>query len=62
MYTNVNGTLTTGGLGEFYLTINYSGNYYVEASIGPVRATCVTLSIPTGETHIVYSQSFETHC
>lgn len=62
MTTGSNGTITTGGLGEFYLMVDYSGSYLVEANIGPVKTTCVTLSIPSGEVHIQYSAPFASSC
>ena len=60
--TDANGTLVVGGLGEFYLHVNYGGEFSVNASVGPVRATCVTLEIPSGAVNTTYSQSFASSC
>lgn len=62
MSTDTNGTLTIGGLGEYYFNVSYFGSYSVEAGVEPVRATCVTLSTPSTEVHIAYSQSFQSSC
>jgi len=55
MTTDANGTIITGGLGEFYFGVNDSGYYSVDAGIKLGGTTCVTLEIPSGEVHIWYS-------
>jgi hypothetical protein len=60
--TNSTGFVTFGGVpGQYYLSVD---NYYpsVVVSALPERTTCVTLSIPTGETRITYSQTFQFSC
>jgi hypothetical protein len=63
MITNDMGIITASGLGEFYFSITYFGNHYsVNASVLPVKATCITLGIPSGGLNISYSQPFQTSC
>jgi len=63
MNTNGSGIITCcSDVGEYYLKVNYLGSYSVNASIGPEKATCITLRIPSGELSITYSQSFQTSC
>jgi len=49
-------------LGEYHLTLYSYGNYFVDASTLPERTTCVSLSIPSGETVITYSPTFQFAC
>ena len=66
----LNTTLTNGTgyaefgpeLGEYHLSLYALGNYFVDASTLPERTTCVTLSIPSGETVIEYSATFQFGC
>jgi len=66
----LNTTLTNGTgyaefgpeLGEYHLTLHALGNYFVDASTLPERTTCVTLGIPSGETVIEYSATFQFGC
>ncbi len=63
MNTNGSGIITICcDVGEYYLKVNYLGGYSVNASIGPERATCITLRLPSGELSIIYSQTFQTNC
>jgi hypothetical protein len=63
MDTNGTGIILLGGLGEYYLTINYGlRSFSVNASIGPEITTCVTLGIPSGDLSISYSQPFQMNC
>ena len=67
---SLNTTLTNGTgfagfgdeLGEYHLTLYSLGNYFVYASTLPEQTTCVTLSIPSGETVIKYSGTFQLTC
>ncbi len=53
--TNATGFVTFGGeVGEYHLNLHTLGNYFVYASTNPGETTCVTLSIPSRETHITY--------
>jgi hypothetical protein len=60
--TNSTGFVTFGGeVGQYYLNMdNYA--YSAVVSTLPERTTCVTLSIPSGETNITYSAPFEFKC
>ena len=49
-------------LGEYHLTLYTLGNYFVDVSTLPEKTTCVTLSIPSGETVIKYSATFQFSC
>jgi len=61
--TNSTGYVEFGpDLGIYHLTLNTYGNYFVYASTLPEQTTCVTLSIPSGETTIKYSGSFQFSC
>ena len=63
MNTNGSGIITCcSDVGEYYLKVNYLGGYSINASVGPVKATCITLRIPSGELSISYSASFQTSC
>ena len=67
---SLNTTMTNGtghaefgaDLGIYHLTLTTYGNYFVYASTLPEQTTCVTLSIPSGETTIRYSGSFQFSC
>jgi 5-hydroxyisourate hydrolase-like protein (transthyretin family) len=67
---SLNTTMTNGtgyaefgaDLGIYHLTLTTYGNYFVYASTLPEQTTCVTLSIPSGETIIKYSGSFQFSC
>ena len=71
-YTSValNTTLTNGTgfaffgpeIGTYHLTVQAHGNYFVDASTRPEQTTCVTLSIPSGETVTKYSGTFQFNC
>ncbi len=53
--TNATGFVKFGGeVGEYHLNLHTLGNYFVDASTNPGETTCVTLSIPSRETHITY--------
>ena len=61
--TNSTGYAEFGAdLGVYHLTLNTYGNYFVFVSTLPEQTTCVTLSIPSGETTIKYSGSFQFSC
>lgn len=61
-FTNSTGFVTFGGeVGEYHLRINNYA-YSVVVSTLPERTTCVTFSIPSGETIIKYSQTFQFSC
>jgi len=49
-------------IGTYHLTVQAHGNYFVDASTRPFVVTCVTLSVPSGETTIKYSQEFLFTC
>ena len=67
---SLNTTMTNGtgyaefgaDLGIYHLTLTTYGNYFAYASTLPEQTTCVTLSIPSGETIIKYSGSFQFSC
>jgi hypothetical protein len=60
--TNSTGFVVLGGeVGQYYLGVDGYA-YTVVVSALPERATCVTLSIPSGETHIAYSATFQFSC
>ena len=62
-YTNATGFATFGGtLDEYRLYLHSFGNYFVDVPIQPERTTCVTLSIPSGQTEIKYSETFQFSC
>src|SRR5207245_9555944 len=43
--TNGTGIITCcSDVGEYYLKVNYLGGYSINASVGPLTATCVTLT------------------
>jgi hypothetical protein len=60
--TNSTGYVEFGGeVGEYFLSVdNYV--YSVVVSTLPGRITCVTLGIPSGETHVTYSGFLESSC
>ncbi|HZY95114.1 MAG TPA: hypothetical protein VFE98_09730 [Candidatus Bathyarchaeia archaeon] len=61
--TNGAGFVILGGeVGEYYLSVDGNGYPGVTLSILPERATCVTLNIPSGETRITYSATFQFSC
>jgi hypothetical protein len=61
--TNATGYAEFGAeLGEYHLTLNIYENYFVDAHTLPEQTTCVTLSIPSGETVIKYSGTFQFSC
>jgi len=61
--TNSTGYAEFGAdLGIYHLTLSTYGNYFVYASSLPEQTTCVTVSIPSGETTIKYSGSFQFSC
>lgn len=64
MTTNGSGIITVCcNVGQYFFSLTYSGiNYYVNASIGAERATCVILGIPSGKVNITYSQTFQNVC
>lgn len=55
MMTNGTGFVVTGGeVGDY--TLSVSGYAYsASATVGPGQIACVTLGIPSGETHITYT-------
>ncbi|MGD0319069.1 MAG: hypothetical protein ABSB56_05200 [Nitrososphaerales archaeon] len=60
--TNSTGFITFGGeVGQYYLSVD-GYTYSVVVSALPERVTCVTLGIPSGETNITYSQTFQFRC
>ena len=60
--TNSTGFVTFGSeLGQYNLSVDGYA-YSVIASVLPERVTCVTLGIPSGETNITYSQTFQFRC
>jgi len=62
MATNGTGFVVFGGeVGDWYLTVNGYG-YPVEVSTLPERNTCVTFGLPSGNTSITYSGTFESSC
>jgi hypothetical protein len=61
--TNATGFATfSGEVGEYHLNLQTFGNYFVDVSTNPGEITCVTLSIPSGETYIGYSGFLESSC
>jgi hypothetical protein len=62
-YTNATGFAFFGSeIGTYYLTVQAHGNYFVDVTAGPEQTTCVTLSIPSGEFTVRYSQTFQFTC
>ncbi|MCL5068263.1 MAG: hypothetical protein M1368_07915 [Thaumarchaeota archaeon] len=59
--TRTNGTvLLSGDVANYFLVANYAGNNYsFSATVYPIRTTNVTLSIPSGNVSVSYSQPFE---
>jgi hypothetical protein len=56
-FTNSTGYVTFGGgPGEYDLYVGAYMQYYVSAAPIISKTTCVTLSIPSGDTNITYSQ------
>jgi len=61
--TTQNGTISVCcDVGEYYFVVTYHGTYSVNASIGPERATCVTLALPTGKVDVSSSATFQNSC
>ena len=53
--TNGTGYVTIGGeVGEYTLSVGGYA-YSVSAAVGPGQIACVTLGIPSGETHVTYT-------
>jgi len=60
--TNSTGYVTFGGeVGEWSLRVDGSA-YSVSVTTLPGQIACVTLGVPSGETHIVYSGFLEPSC
>jgi len=57
--TNGTGFVAIGGeVGDYTLSVGDYG-YTTSATVGPGQVACITLGIPSGETHITYT-GFET--
>jgi hypothetical protein len=55
MMTNGTGYVTIGGeVGDYTLSVSGYG-YSASATVGPGQIVCITLGIPSGETHITYT-------
>lgn len=55
MTTNSSGYVTLGGeVGEYILGVVGSG-YSVGVAVGPGQIACLTIGIPSGETHVTYT-------
>jgi len=60
--TNSTGFVVFGGVvGQYSLSVDGYA-YPLVVSALPERTTCVTLSLPSGETHIAYSATFQFRC
>ena len=53
--TNGTGYVSVGGeVGDYTLSVGVYG-YSASASVGPGQVACITLGIPSGETHVTYT-------